>query len=129
MKDFYKEEGNFQITRHGIEFFPLSQTAQGLVTRAHIHPAIEFIYVIEGKYEIGIDNECYTAGQGDLLLFRSNVIHTLKHIDIGETVGKYFVLKINPTLLFHIFSENDSNSFIIPFIRRSEGDRSFFPEK
>jgi AraC-like DNA-binding protein/mannose-6-phosphate isomerase-like protein (cupin superfamily) len=129
MADYYREEVGSSLVDHGVEFFPLSQKKQGLVTRAHIHPAIEFIYVVGGRYEIGVDSETYVAEAGDLLLFRSNAIHTLTHIDEGETEGKYYVIKINPTLLFHIFSEKDDNSFVIPFIHKSPSDVSFIPKK
>ena len=129
MKDYYREEAYSSLLERGVEFFPLSQKVQGLVTRAHIHPAIEFIYVVEGRYEIGVDNELYTAAAGDLLIFRSNVIHTLKHVDEGEVTGKYYVLKINPPQLFHFFSEKNNNSFVIPFIHKNPDDISYISAK
>ena len=85
MADYYKEKELPQMSEYGIEFFSLKHKGQGGVTRAHVHPAIEFIYVTVGKYEIGVDNDVFVAEKGDLLLFRSNVIHTIKPLgDNGE---------------------------------------------
>ena len=127
MVEFYRESRQPCLEEYGIEFFPLQHKSSGMVTRAHIHPAIEFIYITSGKYEVGIDNELHTAKSGDLLLFRSNAIHTLKYIEENDTVGEYFVLKINPSLLFQIFTGNDSVSCVIPFIHKSVEDISFYP--
>lgn len=123
MADYYKEKELPQMSEYGIEFFVLKHKDQGGVTRAHVHPAIEFIYVTVGKYEIGVDNEVFVAEKGDLLLFRSNVIHTIKHL--GDN-GEYYVLKINPTLLFQIFAGKDASGCVIPFIHKSSDDISFF---
>ncbi len=127
MSDYFKEKALPQLLEYGIEFFSLQHKEQGGVTKAHIHPAIEFIYVTAGRYDIGVDNEIFAAEEGDLLLFRSNVIHTLNHRSENNGVGKYYVLKINPTLLFHIFTGKDSGGCVIPFIHKSSEDISFFP--
>ena len=124
MTDFYKEKELPQLLEYGIEFFPLRHKSHGTVTRAHIHPAIEFIYVTEGEFEIGVDNTLYSAAKGDLLLFRSNVIHTIRHLSEGGE-GEYFVLKINPTLLFQIFTGKESGGCVIPFIHKSVKDVSY----
>ncbi len=124
MTDFYKEKELPQFLEYGIDFFQLQHKEQGDVTRAHIHPAIEFIYITKGRYEIGVDNDTFIAEKGDLLLFRSNVIHTIKHL--GDN-GEFYVLKINPTLLFRIFTGKDNNECVIPFIHKSPEDVSFFP--
>ena len=127
MAEFYKEKELPELLEYGIEFFPLVHKNTGMVTRAHIHPAIEFIYITSGYFEIGVDSELYSAQKGDLLLFRSNCIHTIKHL--GDEISEYFVLKINPTLLFQIFAGKDNSGFVIPFIYKSAGDISFFPAK
>ena len=126
MTDYYREKELPQMSEYGIEFFSLKHKGQGGVTRAHVHPAIEFIYVTGGKYEIGVDNDVFVAEKGDLLLFRSNVIHTINHF--GDN-GEYYVLKINPTLLFQIFTGKDASGCVIPFIHKSSDDISFFKSK
>ena len=125
MTDFYKESNQPFLEEYGIEFFRQQKNSSGVIARAHIHPAIEFIYITKGVFEIGVDSELFTAQVGDLVLFRANAIHTTRHV--GEDVGEYFVLKINPTLLFRIFSGNDTESCVIPFIHKNSGDVSHFP--
>ena len=61
MADYFKEKALPQLLEYGIEFFPLQHKEQGGVTKAHIHPAIELIYVTAGRYDIGIDNEIFAA--------------------------------------------------------------------
>lgn len=125
MPDFYKESKQPILEQYGIDFFPQQWDIAGIIARAHIHPAIEFIYIHHGIFEISVDSEDFIAEDGDLVLFRSNTVHTTRYI--GEGKGKYFVLKINPTLLFHIFSEHDTRSCILPFIHKNSGDISHFP--
>jgi AraC-like DNA-binding protein len=125
MADYYKEKELPQLLEYGIEFFSLKHNSSGTVTRAHIHPAIEFIYLTKGAYEIGIEGAYVEAFPGDLLLFRSNAIHTLRNI--GACEGEYYVLKIDPSLLFQIFIGKDNGKFITPFIRKKKEDISHFP--
>jgi len=128
--NFYREKAIPQLIEHGIEFFPLRYDKSGKSTLPHIHPAIEIIYLTKGRYDIFVDNEHYSATKGDLLLFRSNVIHSLKHTDSENNIdGEYFVLKIDPKLLFQMFSEKDDKAFVAPFISKKSDDISFFPEK
>ena len=127
MTEFYKESKQPSLEQYGIEFFSQQKSSTGIIARAHIHPAIEFIYVSQGIFEIGVDSEQFTATNGDLVLFRANAVHTTRHI--GEGTGEYFVLKINPTLLFSIFSGNDTSNCVLPFIHKNSGDVSYFPEK
>lgn len=126
MSDFYKEQSPPALSIYDIEFFSQKKANSGVIARAHIHPAIEFLYISNGVFEIGIDGDRFTANIGDLVLFRANAIHTTRLISEGE--GEYYVLKINPTLIFQFFHGEDSNEYIIPFIHKNPDDRSFFPE-
>jgi quercetin dioxygenase-like cupin family protein len=45
-----------------------------------IHPGQEFIYVLEGKLMITLDNTQYILEKGDNFYFNSNVVHILKNI-------------------------------------------------
>ena len=127
--DYNKEAELPQLIKYGIEFFPLKHQNNCNIARARVHPAIEFIYVTGGEFEIGIDNETYSAKVGDLFLFRSNTIHTIKPLCDPDAAGEYFVLKINPSLLFQIFTEKDNNECVIPFIHKNPDDVSFFPSE
>lgn len=126
MSEFYRETAPPNLAKFGFEFFAQQKVNEGITTTAHIHPAIEFIYITDGNYVIGIDNEQIEASPGDLILFHANVIHTICHV--GKGIGKYFVLKVHPAQLFRFFLGSDNNECVIPFLHKREGDRSKFPD-
>lgn len=125
MNNYYKEAPPYDLEKYGMEFFSQKNHGQGITAKAHIHPAIEFLYIMKGSFDIDINSSRITANTGDLVLFRANTIHTVRHISEGE--GEYYVLKISPALLFQIFRGNDSNNCVVPFIHKNSGDISHFP--
>lgn len=124
MADFYREKEVPSLEEYGIEFFKQQNNSAGITARAHIHPAIEFIYITQGTFQIGIDNEQFMAGVGDFVLFRANAIHTIRLV--SDSAGEYYVLKVNPTLLFQIFLGSENSGCVIPFIHRYPNDVSCF---
>ncbi len=128
MEFFYKEAPPKMLLEYGFEFFSTTVESFEIYTKAHIHPAIEMLYIIGGSFEIGIDRQLKHASEGDIVLFRSNVIHTIKRASKEET-GMYYVLKISPDLLFRIYSGGSGTSQFINFLRRSENDISVIEAK
>ena len=124
MSEFYIERENSSLIEYGIEFFLQSHAAKGYTTRSHIHPAIEMIYILNGEYLVSIDNNETLAEGGNLLFFRANTIHSIRLI--GDDPGSYYVLKINPSLLFHIFPGKDQMRMTSPFLLKTPSDRSLF---
>lgn len=120
MPEYYIEHENSSLSEYGIEFFIQIHSQKGYTARAHIHPAIEIIYINCGKYLISVDNKEMNASGGDLLFFRANTIHSIRLV--GEESGSYYVLKINPSLLFHIFPGRGQMNMTSPFLlkRRDE---------
>ena len=45
-----------------------------------IHPGQEFIYILEGKLMISLDNTQYILDKGDNFYFNSNTAHSIKNI-------------------------------------------------
>ena len=89
-----------------IEFFSQSNPENTVSCCAHIHKAVELLYVREGNYTVTLDNENYEIGEGDLILFCSGAIH---HVVTGKSERNvYYVIKIPP-------------SFFIDFARSGEG--------
>lgn len=122
--DYYVENENTSLSEYGIEFFLQGHTTQGFTARSHIHPSIEFIMIRDGKYNIRVDGKEAVANSGDLLFFRANAIHDIKFTGLGT--GSYYVLKISPTLLFHIFPGHEQKLFTAPFLLKSRNDVSRF---
>ena len=75
-----------------IEFFVQNNSKNTTACLAHIHKAVELLYVKEGSYTVYLDNMCYEINKGDLILFCSGAIH---HVITGEnTENSYYVIKI-----------------------------------
>ncbi len=87
------------------EFFLQSAPASSPACKAHIHNAVELLYVNEGSYFVTLDDESYTVEKGDLILFRSAAVH---HVMSGEASrNSYYVIKIPPSF-FIGFSGRDT---------------------
>ena len=61
MADFYKENVQPHLEEYGLEFFVQKNHNAGVTARAHIHPAVEFIYITQGTFQIGVDSEQFMA--------------------------------------------------------------------
>lgn len=68
---------------------------------AHIHTAIELLYIKEGSFFACLDGEEHRLFAGDLILFCSNAIHDVR--TEGEGRNSYYVIKI-PVTAFPDFS-------------------------
>lgn len=124
MPEYYVERENSSLAEYGIEFFLQKHSTKGFTTRSHIHPAIELIYVKCGDYSVSIDNDEIAASGGDLLFFRANTIHSIRLS--GDSPGSYYVLKIAPSLLFHIFPGKEQMRLTSPFLIKSNDEISLF---
>ena len=77
-----------------MEFFAQSNVSYTVACQAHIHSAVELLYVKEGRYRVLLDDSEYVLGEGDLILFCSNAIH---HVEtLGEAKNTYYVIKASP---------------------------------
>lgn len=124
MPEYYIERENSSLSEYGIEFFLQKHSTKGYTTRSHIHPAIELIYIKCGEYSVSIDNDESRASVGDLLFFRANTIHSIRLS--SESQGSYYVLKIAPSLLFHIFPGKEQMRLTSPFLIKSLNETSCF---
>ncbi len=107
------------LSEHGIEFF-LETKPIGITARMHIHPAVEFLYIKQGLFNIEAEHRSVHAYPGDLILFHSNAIHMIENI--SEGIGLYYVLKISPSFLFQMFHKTGI-PFVVPFFKsRNEND-------
>ena len=90
-----------------IEFFVQNNSKNTTACLAHIHKAVELLYIKEGSYTVSLDNTCYEIGEGDLILFCSGAIH---HVVTGESAqNSYYVIKIPPSF-FLGFAKRDAGA-------------------
>ena len=96
---YYVEERKPQ-NHEEVECFLQRTPPRALATAAHIHDAIELIYVTEGSFKVFMNDSEYSLSAGDLILFCSNAIH---HIIAGnEPLNAYYVIKSSPSLLLDL---------------------------
>jgi len=105
------KKSNIKIERprppgHETEFFVQATPKNKTACSAHIHSAVELLYVKEGSYRVTLDDTSYEIFEGDLILFCSSTLH---YVVAGECEqNSYYVLKIPP-------------SFFIDFAKRDTG--------
>lgn len=90
-----------------IEFMLQIHEKNKCACNAHIHNAAELLYVVNGSYDLTLDNIPYKISEGDLILFCSGAIH---YIVAGENeINSYYVIKIPPSFLIG-FASNDTGA-------------------
>ncbi len=121
------EQENQMLSTTGIEHFWSIATRMGQVTtQAHIHNAIEMLYVTEGSFTVFINGEKYTVDTGELVLFPSNTVHSA--YASGENGGKYLVLKVRTSVIFDMASNDRGARYILRLSLRQEGQKFVFSE-
>ena len=106
---------------NGIEFFPQSNKPLEVAATAHIHDTLEIIYVTHGNFTVYADDDKYEIFAGDLILFRSNVIH---HIFTGaEEKNSYYVLKIRPEVVRDIAPPSLGSMYLLNFTFRQNDSK------
>ncbi len=119
MQDIHFESPFPNLNKYGIEFF-LETRLPGLTASKHFHPALEYIYVIEGRMAIEIERRHQIVAEaGDLVLIHSNEVHAI--VNIGDDIGSYYVLKMSPSFLFTVFHKEDI-LHILPFFHIRNDD-------
>lgn len=119
----YLEREFERMTKSKIEFFPSSGPAH--TWTAHLHPAVEFLYIVRGEYIVTVDESILlTAKPGDLIVIPSNTVHVLAKKN-NESVLHY-TLKLHPDLLFSAFIDVP-HAYVMRFFERSASEHIYFP--
>jgi len=83
-----------------IELFLQSTPANCTACEPHIHSALEMLYVIDGSYSVMLDDTRYGIEEGDLILFRSDTVHTVEAKENKR--NSYYVIKIPPSFFISL---------------------------
>ncbi len=86
------------------EFFLQKNAPLTSAFTAHIHSAVELLYIMEGSYVISLDDVRYEVEEGDLILFCSGAIHHGAAREMPK--NSYYVIKIPPSV-FIDFSKRE----------------------
>ncbi|MBP3332691.1 MAG: helix-turn-helix transcriptional regulator [Clostridia bacterium] len=122
MKNYSIETEPRSLTEDGMEFFPLDIKPLTFGTRAHIHEAIEIIFVERGEYRMFAGDNEYSVRSGDMMLFRSNTIHSIFACDSEE--NRYYVLKVKPSLIFDLASKDSAVGYVMRFVLSGEASKT-----
>ena len=95
------------------EFFLQRSNPCTVACAAHIHNAIELLYINKGSYTVLLDNVRYEMYPGDLILFCSNAIH---HVLSGEEAdNSYYVIKIPPSFFIDLCKQENGVNYSMRF--------------
>lgn len=93
------------LLRRGFEFFRYRDLPPHFrAADVHIHDAIELVYLVEGSVVVNLDDREERLMPGDLVMFRSRGIHTMR--TEGCPVNRYYTLKIRPKLIHKLSPKN-----------------------
>ncbi len=96
-----------------IEFFLQSDSKNSFACLAHIHKAVELLYVMKGSYTVTLDDISYEIGEGDLTLFCSGSIH---QVVTGESAqNTYYVIKIPPSFFLDFAGRGSGAEYAMRF--------------
>ncbi|MBE6702450.1 MAG: AraC family transcriptional regulator [Ruminococcaceae bacterium] len=104
------------------EFFLQSNGAADVACAAHVHHAVELLYIKEGSYRVVLDGEEHRVEKGDLILFCSNSIHYVFSGD--QLVNQYYVMKIPPSFLLEFTRREIGAEYILRFALHRKGQKS-----
>jgi len=119
----YKES----VLKGDIEIHLQRTRPNSVATEVHIHSAIELLYIWEGSFVAYLNEEKHFASKGDLILIRSGTIHRVFSMD--SEANSYYVIKINPSLLFDFSFSSGGSLYALEFVLSKEGSTKVFKEK
>jgi len=122
MRNYSIEVEPKALTEDGMEFFPLDIEPHAFGTRAHIHEAIEIIFVESGSFRMFAGDREYFVREGDMMLFRSNTIHSI--IACESEHNRYYVLKVKPSLIFDLASKDSALGYVMRFVLSGENSKT-----
>lgn len=107
---------------HGsTEFFLQKAESLAVSCRAHIHRAVEFLYVNSGNYHVILDGSEYDIEKGDLILFCSDSMH---HVQAGELAeNDYYVIKIPPSFFLEMSELGRGAEYVMRFAVASKDSK------
>ncbi len=112
------------IVDDGTEFFLQATPPVCVACAAHVHNAVELLYVKSGSFIVLLDGVEYAVEQGDLVLFCSNAIHHVFTKNLPE--NEYYVIKISPAFFLQFSTEEEGAEYVMRFAINRKGSKSIW---
>ena len=113
-----------QIVGDGTEFFLQATPPENVACAAHVHKAVELLYVKSGSYTVVLDGIEYEIDKGDLVLFCSNAIHHVFTKNLPE--NEYYVIKISPAFFLQFSTQEEGAEYVMRFAINRKGSKSIW---
>ena len=110
-----------QIVGDGTEFFLQATPPENIACAAHVHKAVELLYVKSGSYSLLLDGVEYEIGEGDLVLFCSNAIHHVFTKNLPR--NEYYVIKISPAFFLQFSTQEEGAEYVMRFAINRKGSK------
>lgn len=108
----HEEQDNEAMRCHGVEFFLQQNPDIGVLVKPHIHSSVELIFIAKGEYSAQVEHRFLSLSQGDILLVRPGIIHSVQRSD-AEGMGEYYVLKVSSSFMHSTLTSYDTG---LPFL-------------
>ena len=109
------------VVRQDINFFVQNIRFRPWAFSAHIHAAVEVLFIREGRMRVITEGEEWIADAGSTILIRANTGHS------GEILSEegcvYWVLKIKPSYLYDISFRSRSSRYLLDFTLNRTGKK------
>lgn len=113
------EQENQVLSGVGFDILISSANRKGCcVSHAHMHSAFEFLYILNGAFQIEADSRQEIAQKGDLVFFPPHTIHQIYSLESGET--NYLVLKIKPETFLEFAQRDKGISYMFQLSNQKE---------
>ena len=109
------------------EFLIQSNGANTVACTAHVHNAVELLYIKEGSYQIVLDGREYDVDKGDLILFCSNSIHYA--FTKSCPLNQYYIIKLPPSFLLEFSKREIGAKYVMRFALNREGQKNLWSRK
>ena len=113
-----------KIVGDGTEFFLQATQPASVACAAHVHKAVELLYVKNGSYTVLLDGVEYEIKKGDLVLFCSNAIHHVFTKNLPE--NEYYVIKISPAFFLQFSTQEEGAEYVMRFAINRKGSKSIW---
>lgn len=107
--EYFVEGDRRSLIKFGYECWLQHFAPNSSDTAAHIHDAVELIYVKNGSFRVQADNTEFAAHRGDLVMFRCNTVHRIS--SFSEPENSCYVIKVKPGVLFK-FAPQEQGSIL-----------------